>query len=62
VKNKREAKKIKPLRVGAVICLALLCSKFAHSFHVQNCLAGIALTESLEKENLSAQPKKIKRC
>jgi len=36
VKNKREAKKIKPLRVGAVGSLALLSSKFAQSFHAQN--------------------------
>ncbi|MBS7788294.1 hypothetical protein KIH23_13380 [Flavobacterium sp. CYK-55] len=37
------------LRLGAVIWLALLSSKFAHSFHTQSFFTGIASTQSLEK-------------
>jgi len=33
----------------AVIDQALLSSKFAHGFHTQNSFAGIASTQSLEK-------------
>jgi len=49
VKTKHEAKKIKPLRVGAVGSLALLSSKFAHSFSRSDFFTGIALTQSLNK-------------
>jgi len=59
VKNKREAKKIKPLRVGAVGSLALLCSKFAQSFHAQNRITGIASTKSLEKIKTCRRSRKI---
>jgi hypothetical protein len=43
----------------AVIWLALLSSKFATSFHAQFCFAGIASTQSLEKNKNMLRSKLI---